>query len=246
MKEIEFFLDIGKALLEAGAEVHRVEDTMCHLCAAYKMTDVQSFAIRSLILLRARDTSGAMQSGFRRIYSIGIDMGRLEDLNQFSRDICTQIPDPKTIREKLNLIIQKQAPKKGLVFFAYLLAPFAFTFFYGSTSFVSAVFAAILGGILYFLDQSLARRLHQRVFYTIVVSAILGTISIFLGKTLPFLFIDKVMISVIMLLVPGMALMNSARDMIDNNPMNGVFSCLDAILTAGAIAVGFAIPMLLL
>ena len=54
------------------------------------------------------------------------------------------------------------------------------------------------------------------------------------------------MIGTIMLLIPGMALMNSVRDMLNNNAINGLFSCIDAVLTAGAIAAGFGVPLILL
>ena len=57
---------------------------------------------------------------------------------------------------------------------------------------------------------------------------------------------DKIMIGTIMLLIPGMALMNSVRDMLNNNAINGLFSCIDAVLTAGAIAAGFGVPLILL
>ena len=57
---------------------------------------------------------------------------------------------------------------------------------------------------------------------------------------------DKMMIGTIMLLIPGMAFMNSMRDMLSNNEINGLFSCLDTLLTAGAIAIGFAVPLLLM
>lgn len=242
---IELFLDIGKELLESGAEIYRVEDTMIHLCGAYGMAEVQSFAIRSLILLRARDKNGVMQSGFRRIYSISSNMGKLEELNQLSRFACSEIPETEEISARLRLIRKKQYTAPAVKLAAYMLAPFAFTFFFGG-HLPEAVLAAALGALLCFLDRFLAERMMQRIFYTLAASAGLATIAISFGKLFPALETDKTMIAVIMLLVPGMALMNSARDMIDNNPMNGVFSCLDAILTAAAIAAGFAIPMLLL
>lgn len=242
---IELFLDIGKELLESGAEVHRVEDTMYHLCNAYEMTEVQSFAIRSLIMLRARDKNGFIQSGFRRVYSVSTNMGKLEDLNQLSRFTCQTLPDQEKLRALLNPIVKRTYSIPAVKLAAYMLAPFAFAFFYGG-QLPDAVFSGLFGALLCFLDCFLSRRIMQRIFYTIAASGILGTLTLLAAYFYPALQADKIMISDIMLLVPGMALMNSARDLIDNNPMNGVFSCLDAILTAAAIAAGFAIPMLLL
>ena len=51
--------------------------------------------------------------------------------------------------------------------------------------------------------------------------------------------LDAVIIGGIMLLIPGIALTNSLRDMISGDIMSGMLRFFDAILVAAAIAAGY-------
>ena len=58
--------------------------------------------------------------------------------------------------------------------------------------------------------------------------------------------VDKIMIGGIMLLIPGIAMTNSVRDMLIGDVMSGWFRLLNALLIAGAIACGFALSIILI
>ena len=55
---LDLFLELGRSMVEAGAEIYRVEDTIIRLCGAYEMRDVEVFAIRSLIVVSVKDGQG--------------------------------------------------------------------------------------------------------------------------------------------------------------------------------------------
>ena len=55
---------------------------------------------------------------------------------------------------------------------------------------------------------------------------------------------DKIMIGDIMLQIPGLVLINGLRDMLLGDTMTGCMRVIEAILTAFAIASGFAIALL--
>ena len=74
---LDLFVDIGQAMLEAGAGIHRVEDTIYRLCGAYGLGRADIFAIRSLILVTIREDTGKSYTDSRRIYGIGTNMARL-------------------------------------------------------------------------------------------------------------------------------------------------------------------------
>ena len=57
---------------------------------------------------------------------------------------------------------------------------------------------------------------------------------------------DKIMIGGIMLLIPGIAMTNSVRDMLIGDIMSGWLRLLSALLIAGAIACGFALSIILI
>ena len=55
---LEDALEIGRRLVETGAEVKRVEDTVRRICIAYGFTDCEIYAVTSLIVATIRDKDG--------------------------------------------------------------------------------------------------------------------------------------------------------------------------------------------
>jgi uncharacterized membrane protein YjjP (DUF1212 family) len=53
------------------------------------------------------------------------------------------------------------------------------------------------------------------------------------------------MIGDIMLIIPGLMLINSVREMLCGDVMSGLLRLLESIIIAMAIACGFAVPLLL-
>lgn len=56
---------------------------------------------------------------------------------------------------------------------------------------------------------------------------------------------DKVMIGIIMLLIPGINMMNSLRDMICGDIITGMLKLAESLMVAIAIACGFALAIIL-
>ena len=63
---------------------------------------------------------------------------------------------------------------------------------------------------------------------------------------IPQLHLDKILIGDIMLLIPGLAMTNSIRNMLAGNTISGVVRLTESLIWAGALAGGFMIAMLLL
>ena len=58
--------------------------------------------------------------------------------------------------------------------------------------------------------------------------------------------IDMVMIGSIMLLIPGISLMNALRDMMCGDIITGILRLAEALMMAVAIAAGFGIAIMML
>ena len=86
---VDASLEIGKALLLAGGEVTRVEDTITRILHAYGMREIGVFTITSLIEVTACTPDGDEIVKARRIAgSYATDLDRVERLNALSREIC--------------------------------------------------------------------------------------------------------------------------------------------------------------
>ena len=66
------------------------------------------------------------------------------------------------------------------------------------------------------------------------------------GRMLPFLHTDKIMIGDIMLLIPGIAMTNSIRDILVGDTISGLMRLIESILWAGSLACGFMGAILLI
>ena len=96
-------INLGELLLESGAEVHRVEDTIRRLCHAYGFGRTDVFTITSSIVVTAVTQDGHPITQTRRIYRISTDLEQIDRLNSLSRKLCKmpvpldQLKEPGTV-----------------------------------------------------------------------------------------------------------------------------------------------------
>lgn len=79
------------------------------ICIAYGFTDCEIYAVTSLIVATIRDKDGNHYTQSVRVQSYGTDLGRLEELNAFSRRICAQVPDVEDLTRADSPIQKRQA-----------------------------------------------------------------------------------------------------------------------------------------
>lgn len=242
---VECALDIGEAMLRTGAEILRVEDTIMRICTAYGGGIVDVFTILSLIILSWTTNEGKTYTQTRRIYSYSADLKKLEELNALSRHICTDKPSCDEITDCVNKIMcrnKKGISKRKLA--GCVLEAGAFAVFFGGVI-ADGVAAALVGCVLYFWDYLFAAGSKNRVVYSLLESTVAGIlclITVWLGIGQD---IDKVMIGSIMLLIPGVNLMNSLRDMMCGDIITGILRLAEALMMAVAIAAGFGLALMI-
>lgn len=231
-------LDIGEQMLISGAEIGRVEDSIRHICAAYGCRRTDVFTITSSILVTIQDRDGNYHTQSRRITGGKTDLDRLDRLNSLSRQICARRPSWETVRQELDRILARPAYPFWLEMVASAVIAGAFAIFFGGSPADGAV-AAVLGALLH-LTVALLRFARMNQILTNVAAAFLlsaaaiTAVELGLGHD-P----NEIIIGNIMLLIPGIALTNSLRDMISGDIISGLLRFLDAILVAVAIAAGY-------
>lgn len=92
-KLVHVLLDFGELLLESGAEVNRVEDTLNRIALAYGVKKVNIFVITSEIVITVDffDTNEVDLNSItetRRIFTGGTDFTTLERTNRLCRNVC--------------------------------------------------------------------------------------------------------------------------------------------------------------
>ena len=243
-KVLSLALDIAKNMVKCGAEVNRAEQAVMRICYAYGMEKAQVFSVVSMIIATVVDEESGAHSQMRRSYSYGVNFGKLEKLNALSRRICAETPDLDLVRLELEKICVEDKHFRLKYCAGYMLAAAAFTVFFGGTLLDSLASVPIAAAI-YVMQTYIRVKGASRLFFTTLESAVAGFLA------LCFVHIgfgnnpDLIMIGDIMLLIPGLQLINAIREMLHGDLMSGMLRLLESIILAIAIAGGFALPMYL-
>lgn len=235
-------IDIGRRLLESGAEIYRVEESIVRICRAYGAQDIQVYAVPTVIIASMVGKEGDTITRVKRIYKRSTNLGRLDQLNALCRDICDVQMDCGAIREQLHLIDQHSNFRNLELCIATGGTGFFFTLVFGG-GIAEAVCALVTCFVLWVLTTSLARIHTNGLFINVVGGcwvAVSGLLCYRLGWIEQY---DTMIIGSIMFLVPGLPMTNAIRDLIAGDFVSGITKFTEALLVAAGIAVGAAMPL---
>lgn len=235
-------LDMGTLLLDCGAEVSRVEDTIRRLARAYRIGRLDVFVIPSIISVSAAFADGEVLTETRRIRSSGsTDFYRLEKLNALSRSCCAEpLPLPE-LRARLDKIASGKKPV-WMVYVGNAVAAWGFTVFFGGTMF-DGLTAALFSLLISLLQRRLGRTELNQAAINLLISLLTGLGVGALTLLLPALHMDMILIGDIMLLIPGLAMTNAVRNMLVGDTISGVVRLAECLIWAGALAGGFMVSL---
>ena len=102
---LHIFLDMGDALLNSGAEIFRVEDTLNRMGYACGAAQMNVFVITSSIVITMEFPEEGARTQTRRIReSGGNDFTKLEQLNDLSRRFCNHPVPAAELRKEFDKI----------------------------------------------------------------------------------------------------------------------------------------------
>ena len=102
-------LRMGEAMIDCGAEILRVEDTLNRIGFAYGACSMNVFVITSSIVITMEYAPGLQCTQTKRIRgTVGNDMTELEALNELSREICTGQPPVEEFQRRLREVLPRE------------------------------------------------------------------------------------------------------------------------------------------
>ena len=245
-KLLQNVLDIAEEMLVAGAEVNRVEDSIERMISAYEcpLDRVNAFITTTNIQVTFEDPEGIIITQIRRVKRSDTNFDRLDYLNDLSRYICSERPGLQEMRRRYDEVMARPGNPSWVKYLSSIMVAGGFTVFFGG-SFFDGFISAIVGMLIVFLLGYFRKfNINQMgiIFMTSMISDVLSILLCSLGLA----NIDKVLIGEIMLMIPGIALTNAIRDMLLGDIATGLLRLSNALLIAGAIALGFATPLALM
>lgn len=232
----------GKLLIESGAEIYRVEETMVRLSKSFKeVEDAESFVTLTGIMI-SLTVDNKTSTKILRVHTRGVDLHRIDCINTLSRDACMHPFTLDELEKKLHEI--GECPQYSFLttmFFSGVTAGGFSMFFKGS--FVDIVLSFMIGLWIKIITHFMETKNMNNFFINAIGAASAALAAIFWHWLLPSSEIENMVISSIMLLVPGLAITNAIRDTVAGDYLSGVARSCEAILVAIAIAAGIGIVL---
>jgi len=244
---LDFAMKAGKTLLENGAEISRVEDTMQRIAKAFGVEHDSFFVLSNGIFTTGWDAGNTMPGSFAKVAHIplqGMRMDRIVAVNQLSRDICAGSCTLDEAIVRLNAIRCSAGKPVWAQLPAAALGSGAFSIIFGG-SMADALVSAIAGLFVWLFVLFIAGRYLSKITGNIIAAAIatgicLGLRKLGLGDNL-----GQMVIGSVISLIPGVALTNGVHDIAEADYISGIVRLLDALLGFLCIGVGVGIVFIL-
>lgn len=240
---LELAADLGYGLLESGAEIYRVEESIQRLLLAYGSQAADPFVIPNCIIVSFRTPQGQTLTQVRRMPSHGTDVDLIERYNDLCRRLCREAPPLEEARSALDAVSQNRRQYSiPVLCTAYFLGCAAFTLLFNGT-----LRDAICGGVCG-LAVGLALMAMTRLGTNLFFKSMLGAaLSAFMALGATHLCIgehsEPIIIGALMALVPGIMFTNAIRDVMAGDMVAGITKVADALLTGVSVALGTAFAL---
>lgn len=239
-------LEAGKLLLENGAEIFRVEETIYRICKHFGLTSASAFVLSNGIFLTSGDEE-EKEAQFAKVLLIpvnGANLGRVAEVNQLSRQIENGAYTLEQVRQELKRIQHLPDFPETLQIAAAGFSGASFSYLFGG-GWQDALCTVGIGILLYLYLLKIGKPHFSKIVCNILGSAWVTFLSIFCHRIFPGTHLESMLVGGIIIMVPGVAFTNAIRDMADGDYISGSVRMLDAILVFFCIAMGVGFMMAL-
>lgn len=226
----------GKILMENGAEMHRVEDTMNRILdKEHGEGEAVSFVIPTGIFVTTRY---GKNTKMKRIVTRKQNLEKIVEVNNLSRSFSAGSLSVSDLHDQLVYLENHDIDFPlwlKIVCSAVISGSMMLLFEGDPRDFVLTMAIGSLGYYVYYNLMSLMKvRFLQEFISTFLVAFLVSVLNHYgLVHNL-----DTVIIGCIIILVPGIQIMNSIRDFLVGNTISGTVFMIEAMLIAGMIGAG--------
>ena len=241
---LDFCVELSRRMIMSGANVERVNLAIERVLSPYELNDVSIFLLPTYVSVSAKDRSGHCAVRQASIPAGGINLTRLMSLNRLSYTVKAQIPSP----DRLAALLEKASDTKDypdpVVLLGQICAMSCLCLLFGG-GFREILCVAAVTVLAHYLLILLAipgvdKMLTNALLMWIVTSAVFLLSSA--GIT------DKqsvVIITALMLVIPGIPLTNAVRSMLCGNELSGGMQTVRVTVETMALATGIFLSMVM-
>ena len=266
---LQLATEAGHILLENGAEISRVEETMTRIASAYGIEDKSFFVLSNGII-----ATGQHYARAEFIPIKGTQLAKVVEVNQLSRDVTAgecgneltcecgnqtnEFTNPQvntfkpmsveTLRQRIQAIRNMPGKVWWEMTLGIALGVSSFSILFGG-SLVDAL-ATLVAGVLLGLFMTFVSPHLSRLVGNVAGGLVGGILCILLYRLamgiegLPQLHLANMIIGTIIALVPGVPFTNGMRDLANEDYIAGTTRLTDAFLVFLCIALGVALAFI--
>ncbi|MBP3700285.1 MAG: threonine/serine exporter family protein [Lachnospiraceae bacterium] len=231
-------MEAGHILLENGAEIFRVEETMTRICHHFGVDSGNFFVLSNGIFTTGGQGPQGQYAKVKHIPVKGAQLDKVVAVNQLSREIEEGRYTIEEVQRCLEDIRHMPVKRPAMQVLASAVGSAAFCMLFGGSLRDSVV--AFLAGLLlhmFILKVSVPSGMSKIIGNIcggalVTMVCILG-VNLGVGENLSHMISGS-----IIPLVPGVAFTNGIRDIADGDYISGAVRLLDAILVFLCIAIG--------
>lgn len=244
-KILPCILNIGESLMRSGADVNHVERLISQLGKAYGATHMNVFVITESIIVTMTIADGREYTQTRRIGPTETNFWKLERMNKFCRSVRHMPLPPDELIARFDEVDLESKRENSWLYAGALLVGASYTVFFGGNALDAAV-SAVLSVILCFLVLKLSDKTPNLIGFNVIASFIIGILVCAAGHLLPTLSLETTLSGIIMVVIPGLAMTNSIRDMLSGDTLAGLMRFAESILWTAALVFGFTVAFMLM
>lgn len=238
-------MNAGHILLQNGAEISRVEETMERICKHFGITSGEFFVLSNGIFTTAGHSS---DKSFARVQHIPVKGARLDKViavNQLSREIEAGWHDNiDTLEKRLEEINTMPAYAKWKQILASGVGSGFFCVLAGGGP-IDCLCAFAAGLLLYVYVLKISAPHLSKIVGNIFGGMIVVLLSLACHHMGLGINLGHMISGTIMPLIPGVAFINGIRDIADGDYISGAVRMLDAILIFLSIAIGMGVMFMI-
>ncbi|WP_167956942.1 threonine/serine exporter family protein [Anaerosporobacter faecicola] len=232
----------GRILLQNGAEIFRVEETIERIAKSYGMEGNSSFVLSSGIFITEEKDDKHFYANVKHIPLSAAHLDKVAAVNQLSREIEEGKYTATEAIAELEKIQQMPEKPKWAQILASGIGSACFGYLFGGT-YMDSIAAFIVGSLLWMFLCVMSKRKKRttKIMLNLGGGMFLTSCAILIYQLGIGDRLSHIVIGSIIPLVPGVAFTNGIRDLANEDYISGIVRLVDALLIAFCIALGVGI-----
>ncbi len=238
---IDVALFAGQLLLQHGAETARIEETV-HRVGTALGCDWMDVLVSPNAIIATTVSGTEFRTKVRRVVTLGVNMATVAAVNDLSRAVEAGLLDREQARAELGRISHLPRYNPWLVGLMVGLACASYSRLFGGDWYAFAV-SFVAASIAAWLRQALMLRHFNTQLVVVAIAFVAGLLASLGVRSGLSATPGPALTASVILLVPGVHMINAVEDLIKGHVMTGIARGAIALLIITGIALGLLLAM---